>query len=75
MSEWISLEEISNDLGISKRTISYYKDTQDFPPVYRFGKRHLRVKSIDYEAWKKTKILKNPIVQGPKIEELENEKL
>lgn len=57
MSAWISLDEISNDLGIPKRTINYYKSNEDFPPVYQFGKRNFRVKLIDYEIWKDQKII------------------
>jgi predicted DNA-binding transcriptional regulator AlpA len=69
MSEWISLDKISDDLGISKRTIVYYKNTQDFPPVYRFGKRHLRVKSDDYQIWLSQRIVnKNVSLSNSSLE-------
>jgi predicted DNA-binding transcriptional regulator AlpA len=69
MSEWISLEKISDDLGISIRTIVYYKDTQDFPPVYRIGKRHLRVKSDDYQNWLSQRIVnKNVSLSNSSLE-------
>lgn len=59
MSGWITLDDISNDLGIPRRTINFYKNKADFPPIYQFGKRHLRVKVSDYELWKTQKIINN----------------
>ena len=50
--EWGLLKEISDELRIPERTLLYYKDQGDFPDVYRFGKKHRRVKKSDYESWK-----------------------
>ena len=61
MNNWISLDDISDDLGISRRTINYYKNNDDFPPVYKFGKRNYRVKLHDYEMWQKQKIVREAL--------------
>ena len=50
--EWVLLKEMSDELKISERTLLYYKEQGDFPDVYRFGKKHRRVKRSDYESWK-----------------------
>ena len=50
--EWVLLKEMSDELKISERTLLYYKQQGDFPDVYRFGKKHRRVKRSDYESWK-----------------------
>jgi predicted DNA-binding transcriptional regulator AlpA len=57
--EWVLLREMSDDLKIPERTLLYYRQQGDFPEVYRFGKKHIRVKRSDYEAWKKEH-LENP---------------
>ena len=50
--EWVLLKEISEELKIPERTLRYYQKLGDFPDVYRFGKRHMRVKRSDFESWK-----------------------
>lgn len=51
--EWVLLREMSDDLKIPERTLLYYRQQGDFPDVYRFGKKHIRVKRSDYGVWKK----------------------
>jgi DNA-binding transcriptional MerR regulator len=43
---------MSEELKIPERTLLYYQKLGDFPDVYRFGKKHRRVKRSDYESWK-----------------------
>ena len=50
--EWILFKEISEELKIPERTLLYYQKQGDFPDVYRFGKKHRRVKRVDFESWK-----------------------
>lgn len=57
MPNWLSLQDIAEELQIPLRTVQYYSVTDaSFPSVYRFGKRHSRVASKDFESWKETKI-------------------
>lgn len=64
--EWISFKEISQELGIPERTLLYFKQQGDFPAVFRFGKKHRRVRVEDFSRWiaehkelTKTKEIKN----------------
>ena len=50
--EWILFKEISEELKIPERTLLYYQKMGDSPEVYRFGKKHRRVKRSDFESWK-----------------------
>ena len=52
VEEWILFKEISEELKIPERTLLYYQQQGDFPDVYRFGKKHRRVKRADFESWK-----------------------
>jgi DNA-binding transcriptional MerR regulator len=56
--EWLLLKEIADELKIPERTLLYYREQGDFPDVYRFGKKHRRVKKSDYETWKSQKLEK-----------------
>lgn len=57
MSNWLTLQEIADELKIPLRTIQYYSVTDaTFPSVYRFGKRHSRVTREDFTAWKEVKL-------------------
>jgi hypothetical protein len=47
----IGSEFISADLGITRRTANYLKDTEEFPPIMWIG-RTWRVNRDEYEAWK-----------------------
>jgi excisionase family DNA binding protein len=55
--EWLTMEEVSEELKIPVRTVISFRQSGDFPPVYRFGHRHNRVKRSDFEAWKEAKSL------------------
>jgi DNA-binding transcriptional MerR regulator len=52
VDEWVLIKEISEELKIPERTLLYYQHLGNFPPVYRFGKKHRRVKRQDFENWK-----------------------
>ena len=57
--EFLTIKEISDELQIPERTLLYYKQQGDFPDVYRFGKKHRRVKKSDFEAWKSQKLVRD----------------
>ena len=46
MSRWYTFEEISDELGISIKSIYFYHERGDGPRVHKFGK-HLRVLDVD----------------------------
>jgi DNA-binding transcriptional MerR regulator len=50
--EWVLLKEISKELKIPERTLRHYQSLGQFPNVYRFGSRHMRIKRSDFESWK-----------------------
>jgi excisionase family DNA binding protein len=50
MSDYLTIEEIADDLQIPRRTIYYYMQKGDFPRTKNFG-RHKRVHIDDYLAW------------------------
>jgi DNA-binding transcriptional MerR regulator len=50
--DWVQFKDMSEELKIPERTLLYYQKLGDFPDVYRFGKKHRRVKRSDYESWK-----------------------
>jgi excisionase family DNA binding protein len=68
--EFLTIKEISDELQIPERTLLYYKQQGDFPDVYRFGKKHRRVKKSDFEAWKAQKLVRDFTEVGP--DELES---
>ncbi len=49
-SEWLSLEQIADELGLPLRTLYARRSRGDGPRGYRIGK-HVRVKRSDLETW------------------------
>lgn len=49
-TEWLSLEQIAEELGIPLRTLYNRRSQGDGPHGYRIG-RHVRVKRADLDAW------------------------
>lgn len=56
MNQWLTLQEVAQELKIPVRTIQHYS-TQDpeFPQIYRFGHRNNRIERGAFEAWKESK--------------------
>lgn len=52
MSNFLTLEEIADDLQIPRRTIYYFMQKGDFPETHKFG-RHKRVHIDDYVKWQR----------------------
>ena len=52
MSNFLTLEEIADDLQIPRRTIYYFMQKGDFPVTHKFG-RHKRVHIDDYVKWQR----------------------
>lgn len=50
MSDFVSLKQISEELGIPMKTVYLYRN-QGLFPTYKFGK-HYRVALRDFEAFK-----------------------
>lgn len=48
--EWLSLEDIADDLEMPLRSVRKWRDEGSGPPAHRFGKR-LRFRRRDYEKW------------------------
>lgn len=60
--EWLLIAQISEELKIPERTLRHYQTLGQFPNVYRFGKRHMRVKRSEYEAWVAQNLEEKPYV-------------
>lgn len=48
--QWLSLEEIADELGVPVRTIYAWRTRSLGPRGYKIGK-HIRVKRADLDAW------------------------
>jgi len=55
VSDFVSLKQISEDLGIPMKTVYLYRNRGLFP-TYKFGK-HYRVSVQDFEAFKARALL------------------
>lgn len=55
MSEFVSLKQISEELGIPMKTVYLYRN-QGLFPCYKFGK-HYRVAAGDFEEFKNSALL------------------
>jgi excisionase family DNA binding protein len=55
MSDFVSLKQISEELGIPMKTVYLYRNRGLFP-TYKFGK-HYRVSVEDFEAFKARALL------------------
>ena len=55
MSEFVSLKQISEELGIPMKTVYFYRNKGLFP-TYKFGK-HYRVSVRDFEDFKARALL------------------
>ncbi len=49
-TEWLSLEQIAEELAVPLRTLYARRSRGDGPSGYRIGK-HVRVKRADLDAW------------------------
>jgi len=49
-SEWLSLQDISAEVGIPLATLYARRSRGDFARAYRIGK-HVRVKRADLDVW------------------------
>jgi len=48
--EWLSLQQIADELGVPLRTLYGQRSQGIGPRGYRLGK-HVRVKRVDLDAW------------------------
>lgn len=48
--EWLSLEQIADELGVPVRTLYAWRIKGTGPKGYRLGK-HVRVRRSDFDAW------------------------
>lgn len=48
--EWLSLEQIAEELGVPVRTLYTWRINRTGPKGYRLGK-HVRVRRSDLDAW------------------------
>jgi excisionase family DNA binding protein len=55
MSDYLTIEEIADDLQIPRRTIYYFMQKGDFPKTRSFG-RHKRVHIDDYLSWQASRV-------------------
>lgn len=56
MNQWLTLQEVAQELNISVRTIQHYsRQDPEFPQVYRFGHRNSRIEREAFETWKEAK--------------------
>jgi|AntAceMinimDraft_11_1070367.scaffolds.fasta_scaffold46764_1 predicted DNA-binding transcriptional regulator AlpA len=60
--EWLLFGQISKELKIPERTLRHYQSLGQFPNVYRFGSRHMRIKRSEYEAWVAQSLEEKPYV-------------
>lgn len=49
-NEWLSLEQIAEELGVPLRTLYAQRSKGNGVPGYRIGK-HIRVRRDDLDAW------------------------
>lgn len=49
-SKWLTLKDISAELGIPLKTVYYYHESGEGPIAYKFGK-HIRIKREDFDSW------------------------
>lgn len=49
-SKWLTLEDVSLELGIPLKTVYYYHKLGQGPVAYKFGK-HIRIKKEDFDSW------------------------
>lgn len=50
VTEWLSIEQLADELGVQVRTIYAWRTKSRGPRAARFGK-HLRFRRSDVEAW------------------------
>jgi len=50
ITEWLSLEEIADELGVPLRTLYAQRSRGIGPRGYKVGK-HVRVRRSDFESW------------------------
>jgi excisionase family DNA binding protein len=48
--QWLTLKDISAELGIPLKTVYYYHESGEGPIAYKFGK-HIRIKKEDFDSW------------------------
>ena len=48
--QWLTLKDISLELGIPLKTVYYYHESGEGPAAYKFGK-HIRIKREDFDFW------------------------
>jgi excisionase family DNA binding protein len=49
-SDWMTLEDISQDLRVPVQTLYQWRMRREGPPAHKVG-RLVRVRRVDYEAW------------------------
>ena len=49
--QWLSTKEAATYCGVGQRTLERYREQQTGPKPYRFGKRFIRYKKSDLDAF------------------------
>jgi excisionase family DNA binding protein len=63
MSNFLTIEEIADDLQIPRRTIYHFMQKGDFPETHKFG-RHKRVHIDDYLKWQRERFVSDASLQN-----------
>ena len=64
--KWLTLEDISLELGIPIKSIYYYHENGEGPTAYKFGK-HIKVKKEDFDSWVASREIPKIKVIDPKV--------
>ena len=65
-SKWLTLEDVSLELGIPLKTVYYYHKLGQGPVAYKFGK-HIRIKKEDFDSWVTSRGMSNIKAIDPKV--------
>lgn len=64
--KWLTLEDISLELGIPLKSITYYHENGEGPTAYKFGS-HIRVRKQDFDSWVTSRGMPNIKAIDPKV--------